>query len=672
MGLSSALPILSDSNSKAGDSSSGLSLKDEEIRMNLIAIVIGVIAGLGAVVFRLSIWAAQEVFFGKTINPGSVQFNLIDIPNVYGALSFLGPSELLLIPAIGGLLVGIVIKLTTTEVKGSGVPKVMESMLVRGGKIDPKISVYKTIASSIAIGSGGSLGREGPIIQIGSAAGSFFGRFMDQKYTRTLVAAGAAAGIAGTFNAPLAGVMFALEILLAEYYLQNVIVVVLASVMSTAVARTILQFTPSPGVQAFLVRGVNNGTGVDYHMQMPMVEFPLYIVFGLAIGLVGTAVVKTLYGTEHVFERLDVPEYVKPAIGGLLLGCTVLLSAVLLHKTPITTADWLFGVGYTTIHTAIEGHLSIQIILALALLKLFAFSFSVGSGSSGGVFSPGLYIGAMVGGGFGILSSILLTDITATFTFIPGLEIAGPGAYALVGMGGVFAATARAPLTATLVIFELTGQYTIILPLLVVTVIGSIVTQRLLNRGTIFTEKLRELGITVQERRIGSLEDLCAKDVMTTKVDTLSVGASCEDALMMFQQTTHHGLPIVDEEGRLVGIITLTDLESELTNSIIHTIEGHEEIDLPDEERSPVEKIGTTDVLTVPPSANLLSVVDIMEKLDVGRIPIVDEDDHPVGIVTRSDILDAYDNMPELSHNEVDIPVVTEPKLPNTSVDKRD
>ncbi len=670
MGLSSALPILSSSNSKSGDSSSGLSLKDEEIRMNLIAIVIGVIAGLGAVLFRLSIWAAQEVFFGQKLNPGSVQFNLIDIPNVYDALSFLGPLELLLIPTIGGLLVGIVIKLTTTEVKGSGVPKVMESMLVRGGKIDPKISVYKTVASSIAIGSGGSLGREGPIIQIGSAAGSFFGRFMDQKYTRTLVAAGAAAGIAGTFNAPLAGVMFALEILLAEYYLQNVIVVVLASVMSTAVARTILQFTPSPGVQEFLVHGVNNGNGIHYHMLTPALEFPLYIVFGFVIGVIGAVIVKTLYGTEHVFDRLDVPEYVKPAVGGLLLGGTVLLSALFLHETPITTADWLFGVGYTTIHTAIAGHLSLQVILALALLKLLAFSFSVGSGSSGGVFSPGLYIGAMVGGGFGILSSILFTDISHTFTFIPALAIAGAGAYALVGMGGVFAATARAPLTATLIIFELTGQYTIILPLLVVTVIGSIVTQRLLNRGTIFTEKLRELGITVQERRIGSLEDLCAKDVMTTKVDTLSVGASCEDALMMFQQTKHHGLPIVDEGGSLVGIITLTDLESELTNSIIHTIEGREEIDLPDEDRSPVEKIGSTDVLTVPPSANLLSVVDIMEKLDVGRIPIVDESNHPVGIVTRSDILDAYDNVPELSRNEVEIPVVTDPKLPNTSADK--
>ncbi len=654
MGLLSSLPFLSRSKSSTGDSSRGLSLRDEEIQMNLIAIIIGIIAGLGAVVFRFTIWAAQEVFFGKTLNPGNVEFELIDVPNVFGLLSFLGPGRFLLLPAIGGLLVGVIVILTTPEVKGHGVPKVMESMLVRGGKIDPKISVYKTVASSLAIGSGGSLGREGPIIQIGSAAGSFFGRFMDQKYTRTLVAAGAAAGIAGTFNAPLAGVMFSLEILLAEYYLQNVIVVVLASVMSTAVARTILQFTPNPGVRAFLVP-------VDYHMVTPVVEFPLYIGLGFLIGLSGAAVVKMLYGTEHFFERLDLPEYVKPAIGGLLLGATVLISTVMLHESALTTADWLFGVGYATIHSAIAGDLTLKIILALAILKLLAFSFSVGSGSSGGVFSPGLYIGAMIGGGFGIIASMLF----------PGT--AGPGAYALVGMGGVFAATARAPLTATLIIFELTGQYTIILPLLVVTVIGSVVTQRLLNRGTIYTEKLRDKGITVQERRIGSLEDLTAKDVMTTNVDTLNTGDSCEDALLMFQRTKHHGLPIVDENGGLAGIMTLTDLESELTNSIIHTIEGNEEIDLPDEERAPVEKIGTTDVLTVPPSANLLSVVDIMEKLDVGRIPIVGEDDHLVGIVTRSDILDAYDNIPELARGtEVDIPVVAESKLPNVSAGKQD
>jgi chloride channel protein, CIC family len=654
MGLSSSLPILSRSKSDTGDSSRGLSLRDEEIQMNCIAIVIGIIAGLGAVVFRFTIWAAQEVFFGKTLNPGNVEFELIGVPNVFGILSFLGPARFLLLPTIGGLLVGAIVILTTSEVKGHGVPKVMESMLVRGGKIDPKISVYKTVASSLAIGSGGSLGREGPIIQIGSAAGSFFGRFVDQKYTRTLVAAGAAAGIAGTFNAPLAGVMFSLEILLAEYYLQNVIVVVLASVMSTAVARTILEFTPNPGVRAFLVP-------VDYQMVTPVVEFPLYIGLGFLIGLSGAAVVKMLYGTEHVFERLDLPEYVKPAIGGLLLGTTVLISTVVLHEPALTSADWLFGVGYATIHSAIAGDLTLKIILVLAILKLLAFSFSVGSGSSGGVFSPGLYIGAMIGGGFGIIASMLF----------PGT--AGPGAYALVGMGGVFAATARAPLTATLIIFELTGQYTIILPLLVVTVIGSVVTQRLLNRGTIYTEKLRDKGITVQERRIGSLEDLTAKDVMTTNMDTLNTGASCEDALLMFQRTKHHGLPIVDEDGGLTGIMTLTDLESELTNSIIHTIEGNEEIDLPDEERVPVERIGTTDVLTVPPSANLLSVVDIMEKLDVGRIPIVGEDDHLVGIVTRSDILDAYDNIPELARTTgVDIPVVAESKLANASVGKQD
>ncbi|MFB6183063.1 MAG: chloride channel protein [Haloarculaceae archaeon] len=600
--------------------------RDQDVRMNLIAIGIGIVAGFGAVAFRLVIWAVQEVFYGDALNPGSVEFDLVAIPNLYDALASLGDWRFVLLPAIGGLVVGIIVALTTPEVRGHGVPKVLEAMLVRGGQIDPTVGLYKALASSIAIASGGALGREGPIVQIGSAAGSFFGRYMDARHTRTLVAAGAAGGIAGTFNAPIAGTMFALEILLAEYYIRHVVAVVLSAVMATAVARPLLAFTPNPGVRAFLVP-------IDYTLVTPAVELPLFVVLGLLMAVAGAVVVRLLYGVENRFDELPVPGYTKPALGGALLGGSVLAAATVFGVSGHQAATWLFGVGYETIHHSITGELTLAVLVGLALLKALGFSLSVGSGSSGGVFSPTLYVGAMIGGAFGVVAHAL----------VPG--VAPSGAYALVGMAGVFAAAARAPLTATLIVFELTGQYTIILPLLVVTVLGSVVADRLLDRGTIYTEKLREKGITVQERRIGSLEDLTAADVMTTPVDTVTTGTDLREVLALFGATGHHGIPIVDEGNRLAGIVVQSDVQRAINTASGTSPTG--ESGLTAVLERPVEDVGTADVVTTTPTANLLTVVDRMEGENVGRLPVVDGDGVVVGIVTRSDVLDAYDNLPD-------------------------
>ncbi|MCF2207404.1 chloride channel protein [Halobacterium salinarum] len=604
-------------------------LSRDGVRLNTAAILVGIVAGLGAVVFRITIFAAQAVFFGATLNPGAVSFAPIHVPNLFGALAPLGPLRYALVPAVGGLIVGLVIRRTTTAIRGHGVPEVLESLMVHNGQIDPKIAVYKTVSSSIAIASGASLGREGPIVQIGSAAGSYFGAFVHSRYTRTLVAAGAGSGIAATFNTPLAGVMFALEILLSEYALTNVVTVVLSAVTATAVARSVLAFTAVPGVREFLVP-------ITYHIVTPSLEFPLYAGLGVVAAGIGAAVVRLLYASEHLFQdRWDLPGYLTPAIGGALLGVSVLLTAVLLDASPLQSATWLFGVGYGTIHSSIAGDLTLLVLVALAVLKVVGFSLSIGSGNSGGVFSPTLYVGAMAGGAFGVL-------VNAAFA-----GTASAGAYALVGTAGVFAATASAPLTATLIIFELTGQYTIILPLLAVTVIGSEVAQGLLDNGTIYTEALRDKGITVQERRIGSLEDLAAKDVMSTDVDTVTVGTSAMDALRVFQQRSHRGLPIVDADDTVAGMLVRSDVEPlvTVTGDTAETVA----VCARDGGQSPstaVEELGTTNVVTATPDTNLLTLVDRMARVDIGRIPIVDTDGSLVGIVTRTDVLAAYDRIP--------------------------
>jgi len=609
--------------------------------MYVIAIVIGILAGFGAVLFRGAIWFAQLLFFGPVMNPGNVEFSMTQLPDWLGGFSLtwvpdlyevfqsLGPWRFVLLPAIGGLVVGLYISGTYEEVAGHGTERTLEAILVKGGKINPRIALHKTVASAVAIASGGSLGREGPIVQIGSAMGSYFGRFTDTRFTRVLVAAGGGAGIAATFNAPLAGTMFALEILLEEYYIHNVMAVAIACVMATAVARPLLHFTPLPGAQDFLVP-------IQFSIVNPFVEFPLYMLLGVIVALVGVLEVRSLYGVEDLFAELSVPGWVKPGIGGALLGLSALVMAVVFGINPLSSANWLFGVGYNTIHEAITGQFVFLLLLGLLAMKVVGFSLSIGSGSSGGVFSPSLFVGAMLGTAFGLVVHGLAPASTAS-----------AGAYALVGMAGVFAAAARAPLTATFIIFELSGQYTIILPLLLVSVLGSEIANKMLSEGTIYTEPLRRMGYTVQDRRIGSLEDLTPMDVMTAPVDTLVRGISVQEAIRRFRQTDHHGMPIVDESNVVVGMLTLSDLEAVLSGSILRAVEANDaETALEIEEETTVDDIGSMDVITAPPDTTLLAIVDKMESYDVGRVPIVDEGGHLLGIVTRSDILDAYDNRP--------------------------
>lgn len=573
----------------------------------------------------MAIWFFQELFYGKTLNPGNVSFKLVHIPNLFDILSFLGMWRFTLIPSIGGLFVGLIIYLTTSEVEGNGVPKVLKNMLVNNGKINPNISIYKTMASSIAIGSGQSLGREGPIVQIGSAAGSFFGKFTDPKYRRTFVAVGAAGGIAGTFNAPISGILFAIEIILEEYHLKHIIGIVIGSVISTVVVRVLLPFTPTLGIRTFLVP-------IKFQLTNPLIELPLYLVLGGIVAVSGTLLVKLLYGVEDFFEKIDAPKIIKPGLGVGLLGLSALITAFLVGTSSHQSANWLFGVGYHVIRTVMLGKFSLTLLVALGIMKAIGFSLSVGSGSSGGSFSPSLYIGSMIGGAAGLIFG----------SIVPGT--ASPGAYALVGMGGLFAAVANAPLTATVIIFELTGQYTIILPLLLVCVIGSEGARSIASEETIYTEKLRKQGITIQERRhIGSIEDIIAKDVMTTEVDTLKEDDDIIDAVELFQNSPHNGFPIVDEDNKVVGIVTLGDFQDYLGKCI----KAIDEIGFSKEDKKKkIIDIATCPALKASPEDNLLTIVDKMEGKDIGRVPIVDKDGKLLGIVTRSDVLDVYDKTP--------------------------
>lgn len=521
-----------------------------------------------------------------------------DLGFVRGAewLKWLGRYYVILIPALGGLLVGPLVTFLAPEAKGHGVPEVMEAVALRGGRIRPIVAVVKSVASAITIGTGGSVGREGPIVQIGSALGSTLGQLLhlSDRRIRNLVACGAAGGIAATFNAPIAGVIFAVEVILGEIEVESLGNVVISAVTAAVLSR--LVFGNSP---AFPVP--------EYTLVSPW-ELFFYLGLGLLAALVGVAFVRLLYFSEDLFDRWRFPTYLKPAAGGLLLGVVGL------------AYPQVFGVGYNTLAQTLLGTTAIQLAAILILAKLVAASITLGSGASGGIFAPSLYMGAMLGAAFGGVVHSLFPAATA-----------GSGAYAMVGMAAVFTAAARAPLTAILILFEMTDDYHIILPLMLACVISTLVARRL-HQESIYTEKLVRRGIRLQRGRdIDVMQGITVGEVMETTPEWVSPDMSLRDLSDKFATSHHNGFPVLDEEGRLFGVVTLQDLERV-------TRQG---------QRPPgarVRDIATTSLLVAYPDEALWVALKRMGVRDIGQLPVVSREDpnRLVGWIRGSDMVRAY------------------------------
>lgn len=552
----------------------------DSLVMFTMAALVGVGGGLGAVAFIRSIAFAQKAFqaLGHT------------------GLGFMGRWAVIVIPAVGGLIVGPVLHFLAPEAKGHGVPEVMTAMETNGGRIRPIVILVKAFASAITIGSGGSVGREGPIIQIGAALGSVLGqRFhLSPKRLLGLVGAGAAAGIAATFNAPIAGVMFALEVLVGEYTVQSFGTMVFAAVSASVVSRLFLGDFPAFTVPTYsLVSGW---------------EIPLYVGLGVIGAFAATTFVHVLYLFEDSFEALRFPPYLKPVVGGLGLG---LLSFFL---------PQVFGTGFSTIEAALAGSIGLGVLILLIFAKILATSLTLGSGSSGGVFAPALFVGAVVGGAYGHLVHAIFPAITA-----------GSGAYAMVGMAVVFAAAARAPMTAILILFEMTLDYRVMLPLMVATVVATVVAAKI-EPESIYTLKLVRRGIDFGSgRRAQARAVPTVGEAMTPadEVPNVKPTTSLLELAGVFRESGYHGAVVFDESGHLGGLVTVGDLERALFTA---------------GEDTTVAEIYTADLLTAYPDEPLDTVLGRPGYADVGRIPVVDRSDprRLVGVLRRSDIMRAY------------------------------
>jgi len=571
----------------------------------LTSVLVGGGTGLAAVFFIRMIAYIQQVAFTKAeiFNP------------------WLGNGTFILIPVVGALVVGPIIAFWAAEAKGHGVPEVMQAIILRGGRIRPRVVLAKIFASALCIGTGGSAGREGPIIQVGSALGSTAGQWLRLSNDRikNLVACGAAAGIAATFNAPIAGVAFASEVLMTELEVSMFGNVAIAAVSASIVSRVFLGSRPAFDVPS-------------YTMNSPW-EILLYVLLGFCAALVGIMFTRMLNAFEQLFDRWHFPLPLKPAVGALLLGVVgfifIRLSGIMyetarefrLTMPLVENIPHVFGSGFTFIEKVLQGNEPFWLLFLLVFLKPLATSFTLGSGNSGGVFAPSLFTGAMLGGAFGYAMKALFPGVAG--------EV---GAYALVGMAAVFAAAAHAPFTSMLIVFEMSSDYHLILPLMAAGMVASSVSQWL-HPESIYTLKLSRKGIRLERGRdFDVMQGVNVEEVMNEAPITVHKDEPVADLFAAFQETNLNGFPVMSSDEDLYGMVTLQDMERFLSS--------HDHVkDLK------VADVATPKPVTVFPDEPVWTAIRKMAPRDLARLPVVSRHapNKMVGLISRSDILRAYE-----------------------------
>ncbi len=560
----------------------GSKVRSPELLLIVSAVVVGSITGLAAVFF---IWLLRQM--------GLLTAWVQAQAGVAGMLLFMG---------LAGLVVGFMIDRWAREAKGHGVPEVMEAIALRGGRIRGIVAAVKVAASTITIGAGGSAGREGPIVQVGSALGSVLAQKLkfSEERVRTLVACGAAAGIAATFNAPIAGAIFALEVILGRFTVRYFGAVVLSAVSAAVIGQ--------------YFRGSRAALQIPAYPLVHLGEIPIYILLGVLASLVAVLFIRTLYKMEELFDNWAIPLMFKTAIGMVLTGIVALFFV----------DQAVLGPGLELIEEIIAENISLPLYLmgALLLLKLVATSFTLGSGNSGGVFAPALFMGAILGGMVGAVAHSLWPEVAVN-----------PGAYAIVGMAAVFAGSARAPITAVLIVFEMSNDYRLILPLMLATVLSTLLAEAMFTES-IYTLKLKLKGITLNRGRDEDiLSSVRVADVMRTEHITVKANDPLPRLIEVLARTHYHGLPVLDENGRLAGIVTVSDLDevrqgsAEMSRLLVKDV------------CTPREKL-----LVAYPDETIGDVLRRMGRRGLGQMPVVDfaDQDRLLGMISRETIVRAY------------------------------
>ncbi|MEE4311665.1 MAG: chloride channel protein [candidate division KSB1 bacterium] len=559
----------------------------------ILACIVGILAGFGAVGFRKLIEFIQNLSIGHPDQALAV----------LGALPW---YIKVLVPLCGSAIVGPLVYFMAREAKGHGVPEVMHDVALKNGVIRPRVVVVKSLASAITIGTGGSVGREGPIVQIGSAIGSTIGQWLKvtPEKLKVLVGCGAAAGIAATFNAPIAGAFFALEVILGNFALPSFSPIIIASVIATAISRAFLGNYP-----AFIV---------PQYSLVSAWEIGLYAIFGIIAGVVAILFSKSVYKSEDLFDSLKMPEYLKNLIGGLFIGIMIIF------------IPHVYGVGYETIDIALSGELIWYSALGLLLVKIMATSMTLGSGGSGGIFAPSLFLGAVAGSAFGNLVNSMFPNITAD-----------SGAYAMVGMGAVVAGATHAPITAILILFELTNDYKIILALMVACTLSTVVAKKL-SEDSIYSVKLRRRGINLHHGREEIImRSFSVGDAMKADAPVIMENASFEEIIRNFMQSHEPYYYVINGSGELQGLLYTHEIKSVLNDKNLNQLVIAKDM------------IDETRFRSVMMKNNLAECMDAFSKVPFEHLPVV-ESEHSrklVGSISKRDVFELYNR--EILRKEV-------------------
>lgn len=564
----------------------------------LLGIAVGIVSGLGGIVFNWMIKAGTQFFTHDLI--------LYLAPGHLPDFTFLGfPFSrwmMLWIPALGGLISGFLVFRFAPEAEGHGTDAMIDSFHRRKGIVRRRVPAVKTLASAITIASGGSAGKEGPIAQIGSGFGSILGSFLklSERERRIMLLAGAAGGIGAIFKAPLGAALFAAEVLYssADFEFEAIIPCILSSVVG------------------FMVFTFYDGTATIF--QIPAFslatpgQLPFYAGLGLLCAFVGYLYINTFYGArDRFFRRLNMPKWLKPGLGGFMLG-------VLAFFLPEVLAG-----GYEWIQSAIDGRLALGLMVALVFGKIVATSLTISSGGSGGVFAPSLFIGSMLGGSYGNVCGRMFPEI-----------VTQPAAFVLVGMGGFFAGVAKTPIAALIMVAEMTGGYSLILPMMIVSALAYL----LLGKTTLYEKQVMtrvDSPAHVGDYSVDIMDHLLVRDAVVPdrKIETIPEEMGFKDMVDLMADSYQQDFPVVNKKGNLVGMISMTDLRTAMADISLQPL-------------LVARDIAVTGVTAVTPEDSLNTALQLMADVNLRELPVVEKTDpgRIVSMVSRKDITRAYHN----------------------------
>ena len=552
--------------------------------MLILAALLGFLAGFASTFFRWMIEFFESIFSVKG-------FSLAGIPpQTY-------PFLLPLMPMLGGLFIGLICKYFPNAVKENGVHKVMYAVALNDGKVRKRTIASCAVTSSITIGSGGSAGREGPTVQIGAAVGSTIGQLLhlSTERMRVLIGCGAAAGIAASFNAPLAGVLFALEIILGDFAIHTFSPIIIASVIGTVTGRAL--------------EGNEVTFNVPVHELVHPTEIIFYLALGMLCGIVARLFTFMYFYIQQVFEeKLKTADIYKPAIGGLIVGMISIFMPQIL------------GNGYDVMEQALTGQMFWGLAFLLVFMKIICTSITLGSGGMGGVFAPSLFIGAMVGTAFGSSVHFIFPTLSASAE-----------TYSVVGMGAVAGAVMQAPLTNILMLFELTNDYTLILPIMATCIAASYTYQRF-TKHSIYMQNLLNKGINIRHGREASImNSIKVQDVMSTDITTIAQEMPFRKILETISYSKNFYFPVLDNKGDMTGILSFSDIrevifEEQLGDLLV------------------AGELANPKVISLTPQQNLNEAMEIFSQLDVDQLPVVRSEDKlkVIGMLTRSEMMASY------------------------------